>query len=99
MIVTYQDNTALPTENQAATPLSQISTGAGVAIAGIWVAASALTAFLFWGIWLNQSWSDVKSENTSFWSLVGILFLVWLTAAPVITAAKLTRLIIKGKEE
>jgi len=80
------DELAKPTTNAA----SQISTGAGIAIAAIWVMMTLMTLAL---ITLFFVWPDpVKDEDLSDGTVFTVLFFIIL---PLIVAYSMTKRIIR----
>ena len=71
---------------------SGISTGAGVAIAGLWLAAAFVTITLIYFI-LGSAPTD--SANVGFWGYVIVLLIMF---SPLIVAYNVTKMIL-GKDD
>ena len=77
-----------------------LSVGAGIAIAGAWLAASAFSVFIMlivfvWGNWSSTSSSEASSAQVG----AGIWILIILIAAPLIAAYSISAKIINNKAD
>jgi hypothetical protein len=70
---------------------NQISTGAGVAIAGVWIAGSAMTITLMLIIFVLEPASGEPPVKTD---LVGVMLVFGLIASPMIAAYSITKVIL-----
>jgi hypothetical protein len=81
------------TESKTGSPI-QVTVGAGIAIAGAWLAGAAITItlLLITFVWNNDPKSADKFDA---W---GFLLLLFIIASPMIAAYSITKVIL-GKED
>lgn len=73
-----------------------MSVGAGLAIAGVWLAASALSIFIMLIMFV---WSTPSTDEVSEISSYGIWIILLLIAAPLIAAYSVTKMIINNEAD
>lgn len=70
---------------------SSVSTGAGIAIAGIWTACTAATVIFALMVF---EWDDGLEAPTEDIDALAVIIVFLLIASPMIAAASMTRLIL-----